>query len=791
MKLLHRFFGFLYSFALILILLVTAFDVACYSDYGFFKKEYEKYQVPDSLSMEMDDIMTVTRHMMEYLRGEEESMQISTVVGGQSRDFFNDQDLFHMAEVKNLFLGMFHLRTGAVLVLLVSLAVLFAAKAERKTLFLCFQASLGLFLGLAAVLGILIAFHFSQAFVIFHHIFFDNDLWLFDPSTDLMINMLPEGLFLDFSVRILTFFVLFLGAFEIVLLAASRLLRKRKAPQHLAAGIALSLFLTSLTPLTALAAAPQSPPAAGQQSALAAMQADPAASQTGALASPHSILPAGDDLTGLPGWPAGPEVQADAAILIDARTGNILYAKNIDTPYPPASITKILTALIACEQSNFNDTIVYSHNAIYSIPYDGSTVGFSEDEAVSMKDSLYGLMLKSGNEAALGIAEHISGSVEAFANTMNERAQAAGATNSNFVNPNGLHDNNHYTTCYDMAMIMKDAVRNDSFLEIASTVNYSIAPTNIAADGYTFTTGHRMLNKNRTEFYEFAVAGKTGYTSNAGNTLVTYAKNGDMELICVILHSIQTHYNDTRTLCDYGFSNFTCHNAAAQDTAYNSEGSGFFSFLSGAFEKSALSVKLDDCFIVLPSSVPFSSLTSRLNYSETAEPGSNILGYVHYEYQGIEVGKAALRLTSVQTSSGASAFSVFSQNGSGTSGNGFSSAPSKDTSAALDETPAPDISPDSLPGLETPEENSLQSGASQENSPETKTPAQEPSRKIITINIWHLIGYLILGLLAVLAAALLLYRYSPKQRRMRKAREMRRIYMTGEKKKKKKRRELR
>ena len=213
--------------------------------------------------------------------------------------------------------------------------------------------------------------------------------------------------------------------------------------------------------------------------------------------------------------------------------------------------------------------------------------------------------------------------------------------------------------------------------------------------------------------------------------------------------------------------------------------------MSGAFEKSALSVKLDDCFIVLPSSVPFSSLSSRLDYSETAEPGSNILGYVHYEYQGIEVGKAALRLTSVQTSSGASAFSVFSQNGSGTSGNGFSSAPSKDTSAALDETPAPDISPDSLPGLETPEENSLQSGASQENSPETKTPAQEPSRKIITINIWHLIGYLILGLLAVLAAALLLYRYSPKQRRMRKAREMRRIYMTGEKKKKKKRRELR
>lgn len=721
MKILHRFFGFLYSFAVILILLVTAFDVACYSDYGYFEKEYEKYQVQDNLSMEMDDIMTVTRHMMDYLRGREDSMQISVRINGQTRNFFNDQDLFHMAEVKNLFLGMYRLRTGAVLVLLVSLAVLFAARAERKTLFLCFQAGLGLFLVLAATLGILVAVNFSQAFVVFHHIFFDNDLWLFDPATDLMINMLPEGLFLDFTVRILTLFVLFLAAFEILLLAAFRICRKKKTRKALAAGMAICLLLAGSFPLqTALASTPP---------------------------APHGISAAGDDLTGLPDWPAGPEVQADAAILIDARTGNILYGKDIDTPYPPASITKILTALIACEQSNFNDTVVYSHNAIYSVPYDGSTVGFSEDEAVSMKDSLYGLMLKSGNEAALGIAEHISGSVEAFTDLMNERARAAGATNSNFVNPNGLHDNNHYTTCYDMAMIMKDAIRNDSFLEIASAVNYSIAPTNIADEGYTFTTGHRMLNKNRAEYYEFAVAGKTGYTSNAGNTLVTYAKNGDMELICVILHSIQTHYSDTRTLCDYGFSNFTCHNAAVQDSAYNSEGSGFFSFLSSAFEKSSLSVKLDDCYIILPSAIPFSSLSSRLEYGETEEPGSNILGYVHYEYQGIEVGQAALRLTSVLTSSGASEFSVFSSNGS-------------------------HASPSRGPEAEDP-------------------PSQEPSQKIIAINVWHLIGYLLLGLLAVLVAAFLFYRYSPKRRRQRKAREMRRIYMTGEKKKKKKRRELR
>lgn len=151
MKATHKIFGFLYSIAIILILLVTAFDLACYSDYGFFQKEYEKYGVLEDLHMEMDDTMEVTRHMMDYLRGREESLQISTVVNRETRDFFNDQDLFHMAEVKNLFLGMFRIRTVSAIVPVISLLVLFATKADSRTLFRCFQASLGIFFGLAAV----------------------------------------------------------------------------------------------------------------------------------------------------------------------------------------------------------------------------------------------------------------------------------------------------------------------------------------------------------------------------------------------------------------------------------------------------------------------------------------------------------------------------------------------------------------------------------------------------------------------------------------------------------------
>ncbi len=812
MKITHRLFGFLYSIALILILLVTAFDVACYADYGFFQKEYEKYGVLNDLSMEMDDVMDVTRHMMDYLRGREESMQIRTTVDGREQDFFNDQDLFHMAEVKDLFLGMFRIRTGAVVVLVLSLLVLFATKADGRTMFRCFQGSLLFFFALIAVLGLAIAVNFSQAFVLFHHLFFDNDLWLFDPATDLMINMLPEGLFMDFAVRILGFFSLLLLLCEGAFFLVRRLCAKRHKKLSSAALI-LAVFLASLAPAKAAFASPDASAAAltSQTSPGPAKAAfTPSDAGTAALASPArassgpvsvpSVSPLADDLTTQPGWPQGPEVQADAAILIDARTGNILYAKDIYTAYPPASITKILTALVACEQSNLTDTIVYSANAINSMPLDASKAGFSVDEAVSMRDSLYGLMLKSGNEAAVGIAEHISGSEAAFCERMNERAAQAGATNSNFLNSNGLPNDNHYTTCYDMAMIMRDAVQNDTFLEIASSTSYDALPTNIQPDGYSFSNSHRMMNQNRDEYYEYAVAGKTGYTSKAGNTLVTYAKNGDMELICVILHSLQTQYSDSRTLFEYGFQNFTCYNTAVEDTTYNNNGMGFFSFLSSTFDDSPLSVQLDDCYILLPASVPFSALNSRLEYAQEEDAGSNLLGYVHYEYQGAEVGVTALRLLSRLNDPAAG---QTNPEGSSAAGDGSISASEPQTgtdettgagdTAGTDDASGAEGNGAAFPGGSADGNGTSFPGGASESQPAPLETASgtESTRKVITINLWSLCGYIFLALLAALVCGLLIHHYSPKQRRVRKAREMRRIYMSGERKKKKKRKELR
>ena len=750
MKLLHRSFGFVYSIAVILILLVTAFDLAVYGDYGFFQKEYEKYEVLDDLNMEMDDAMEVTAHMMDYLRDRNDDMQITTTVAGETREFFNDQDLFHMGEVKDLFLGMFRLRTVSIVVLILSLAVLVATKASAQTMFRCFQAGMGVFFGLAALLGGIVAVNFSQAFVIFHKIFFDNDLWLFDPRTDLMIRMLPEGLFMDFTVRILIRFVILLAAFEGILLLTRHLAAKKrlgkKAVQTTASILTFCLCFLSMTETTlaaSMAEAPLMPPSI--------------------LCQADAPLSLSHDLTDLPDWPVGPSVQAECAILIDANSGNILYGKNIHSPQPPASITKVLTALVACEESSMSETITFSHNAIYDLPWDSSIVGFSEDEQVNMKDALYGLMLKSGNEAAQGIAEHVAGSIEDFAVMMNQWAAQAGAIDSNFVNPHGLHDEDHYTTAYDMAMILRAAVQNDTFLEIASTSYYEIAPTNINKDGYKFSAGHKMLRKNQAEYYEYAVAGKTGYTSKAGNTLVTYAKKGDMGLICVILQSRQTQYSDTKALLDYGFSNFTCYNAAKEDTSYSGGDFSFFSFLDSAFENTPMSVELDDCPIILPSTIPFSSLTSHLDEDlagndrpdSTGTSSDNILGCVVYEYQEIEVGRAALRLLSRQD----------------------------DTSRAQA------IRPGSANA--TPNQSNTQDPSSESNAPLETAPTDSNSGKIIAINIWHLLGYLFLGVLAILVIGLLLRYYSPKQRRIRKAKQMRRIYTSEERRKQRRRRELR
>ena len=222
--------GILLSFSVIAILLISSFEIAMYADFSVYQREYEKYDVLDDLDMKMGDVMYVTEEMMAYLRGDRDTLSVITTVEGQEQDFFNEQDRFHMGEVRDLFIGGLNIRTGAVIVSLICLVFLIASKARlKKILARSYQIALGitgaavLFIGAAAIID------FNAVFVQFHHIFFDNDLWLFDPAEDYMIRMLPEGLFADMVLRIGVLFIAGLLILLIISIAAGRFQKKMKS----------------------------------------------------------------------------------------------------------------------------------------------------------------------------------------------------------------------------------------------------------------------------------------------------------------------------------------------------------------------------------------------------------------------------------------------------------------------------------------------------------------------------------------------------------------------------------
>lgn len=214
------------SIMAIFICLITGFEIATYGNYGFYEKEYEKYQVTEALDMEMDDVMIVTKYMMSYLKGKEETLSIESTIEGKQQDFFNEQDRFHMGEVQNLFLKGILLRRIAMVILVAVFMILrWQDKEEWKgRLAKAYEWTLGVTVLMFGVLGISISMNFSRCFTIFHEIFFDNDLWLFDARTDYMIRMLPEGFFFDMVIRIGSFFTGLL----IVLLIIAEAVRRQK-----------------------------------------------------------------------------------------------------------------------------------------------------------------------------------------------------------------------------------------------------------------------------------------------------------------------------------------------------------------------------------------------------------------------------------------------------------------------------------------------------------------------------------------------------------------------------------
>ena len=252
-----------------------------------------------------------------------------------------------------------------------------------------------------------------------------------------------------------------------------------------------------------------------------------------------------------------PDIQAESAILIDAATGQILYQKNMNQKAYPASITKILTGMVALEKGDLSQKIIMSEEAVFSIDRASAHIALDVDEEITLEQALFALSIASANEAANGIAESIGGDVASYADLMNKTAAEAGAQNTNFTNPNGLHDDNHYTTAYDMARITAAALKLPRFVEIFGTEKYDIPPTNKQPETRMMWSRNRFINGGFP--YEGILMSKTGWTQEAQHTLVTAAKRGERTFVAVIMKSARSSdiWKDTAALFDYGFNAFT------------------------------------------------------------------------------------------------------------------------------------------------------------------------------------------------------------------------------------------
>lgn len=361
------------------------------------------------------------------------------------------------------------------------------------------------------------------------------------------------------------------------------------------------------------------------------------------------------DTTSQNTWPDGPSVNADGAIVMEASTGLVLYEKNIHQTYYPASITKIMTVMLAIENSNLGDIVTFSHNAVYDVDANSSRLWINEGEKLTMQQCLYGILLESANDVAYAVAEHVGGTMPDFVKMMNDKAKSIGCLNTNFVNPHGLPDDNHYTSPYDMALITREAMKNETFRKIFGTRTYEIPPTNMQSETRYLRNHHKFV-LNQDYHYDGVIGGKTGYTTKAKFTLVTVAKRGDLELICVVMHDDSNvhQYTDTQKLLDYGFENFSIYPIADLEKQQVPEESPMFTRYNSLLSQTETPVETDkNGYLVLPNTASFKDAkkditfysagdtkTDTNNTSLPSNSGDAVIGKISYTYDGKYVGGA-------------------------------------------------------------------------------------------------------------------------------------------------------
>ena len=344
-----------------------------------------------------------------------------------------------------------------------------------------------------------------------------------------------------------------------------------------------------------------------------------------------------------PDWPLDTGCQSEAGIVMDLDSGAVLFAQNIHVQEYPASITKLLTALVVVENASMDEQVTFSHDAVYNVESgSGNKLQLEEGDVLSVKDCLYVMLLQSSNQAANALAEHVGGSREAFADMMNEKAASLGCRESHFVNPSGLNDPEQLTSAYDMAQIGAAVFGNPTLLEICSTTSATLPPTINNPNGRTYSMEHKLVvtgDSSDEHYYPSAVAGKTGYTSLAGQTLVTYAEQDGRRQVAVTLKSTQrTHYSDTKTILDFGFARFKNVSVAENETDYVT---GEEPVTIGDETYSPSDLYLDEKAVVtLPNDAQFSDADKYLQTEIPASHPEGAVARIIYTYNDRQIGVA-------------------------------------------------------------------------------------------------------------------------------------------------------
>lgn len=336
-------------------------------------------------------------------------------------------------------------------------------------------------------------------------------------------------------------------------------------------------------------------------------------------------------------WPQPPAVSARSAILMDADSGEILYAKNATRAMYPASTTKLMTALLTLENSSLSDIVDFPFAAV-DIPSGSSHIGMRRGEQMELRECLYGLLLPSANEVANALAIHISEYISNFVVLMNERAYQLGAVNTVFTNANGLHDDAHYTCAYDLALIMRACVQNSTFVEIASTPSHVHHANELLNKDIPMTNTDLMIRSSSEYYNPDVICGKTGHTENSGYNLVSYAERNGMRLISVVMGcEADNQYVSTQSLLDYGFNYFHQVLPGELDASLRMNSSFTSSPLALPTPEAALLTLDEGGTILLPDTITFDMLEKRVDDVEDGK-------LITYIYKDFPLGSVRLSL---------------------------------------------------------------------------------------------------------------------------------------------------